>query len=264
MPESTVRIDGEHAIITASGSGIGLQIATRLTSAGINVVLNDIDADALSDAANQLASNDGAVTTVEGDVSDPDVAQELVDTAVSAFGGLDIVVNNVGIAGPTKMCEEITKDEFMNTLDVNVGSVFNLSKAALPQLKEQDYGRIINISSISGKRPLEGRTPYTTAKMGIIGFTRTLATEVADNGINVNAICPGSVKGPRLDSVIENQARNQDRPVEDVEREFREVSPMNEFVHAEDIAETVLYLCSRQADKITGQDVNVSAGVVMY
>jgi NAD(P)-dependent dehydrogenase (short-subunit alcohol dehydrogenase family) len=123
---------------------------------------------------------------------------------------------------------------------------------------------VVNLSSMSGKRPLPGRTPYTTAKMGVIGFTRTLATELAEEGITANAVCPGSVAGPRLDRVIEGQAKSQDRPVEEVREEFRAVSPMNEFTQPEDVADAVLYLCSDRAAHVTGEDLNVSAGVVMY
>jgi NAD(P)-dependent dehydrogenase (short-subunit alcohol dehydrogenase family) len=100
--------------------------------------------------------------------------------------------------------------------------------------------------------------------MGVIGFTRTLATELAPDGITANAICPGSVAGPRLDRVIEGQAESQGRPVEEAKREFQEISPMNEFTQPDDVADAVLFLCSTRAARITGEDLNVSAGVVMY
>lgn len=264
MPEVDSRIDGETAIVTAGGSGIGRQIATHLVSEGVDVVINDIDEAALDETTTVLADEPGDVECVAGNASEPETAEMLVETALETFGSLEIIVNNVGIAGPTKPCEDIEKEEFMQTLEVNTGSAFVVSRAAIPHLKRQEYGRIVNISSISGKRPLRDRTPYTTSKMGVIGFTRTLAAELAAYNINVNAICPGSVEGPRLDDVIENQATSQGRPVEEVEREFRESSPKNEFVSASDIADTVRFLCSDRADKITGQDLNVSAGVVMY
>lgn len=264
MPQTTVSVEGESAILTGGGSGIGRQIAAELTDAGVDVVINDIDEQALATTKDALASNPGRVQTVAGDTSNENVAATLVETALEAFGSLEIVVNNVGIAGPTKPCEDIEKEEFLQTLNVNIGSAFVVSKHSIPHLKDGEYGRIVNISSISGKRPLRDRTPYTTSKMGIIGFTRTLATELASYDINVNAICPGSVKGPRLNDVIRKQAENQDRPIKEVEKEFREVSPKNEFVNASNIADAVLFLCSTSADKITGQDINVSAGVVMY
>lgn len=250
--------------MTGAGAGIGRQIADHLTGAGIDVAINDVDGAALSDARDELADNEGSLETLQGDAGDPDAAQELVDTAVGAFGGLDIVVNNVGIAGPTKPCEEITREEFFGTLEVNLGATFETSKAAIPHLRESADGRIVNISSMSGKRPLRDRTPYTTSKMGVIGFTRTLATELATDGITVNAVCPGSVEGPRLDAVIDGQAESQGRPVEEVEAEFRGVSPMDTFVQAGDVADAVLFLCSERSDRMTGQDLNVTAGITMY
>jgi NAD(P)-dependent dehydrogenase (short-subunit alcohol dehydrogenase family) len=264
MPSIDVDIPGTRAVVTAAGSGIGRQIAAHLAGAGVDVAINDIDEDALADAQDALDDLPGTVYSAVADASDPDEMGEFVDAAAEAFDGLDILVNNVGVAGPTKPCEEITNEEFMRTLSINVGGQFNAAKAAIPYLRESDDGRMVNISSMSGKRPLRDRTPYVAAKMGIIGLTRTLAVELAADDVNVNAICPGSVKGPRLDAVIEGQANSQNRPVEEVEREFRSVSPLDEFVRAEDVADAVLLLCSTRTDRVTGQDLNVTAGTVMY
>jgi NAD(P)-dependent dehydrogenase (short-subunit alcohol dehydrogenase family) len=265
MSATDLSLVGESAVVTGAGRGIGRRIAEALLDAGVDVAINDIDADALAEAADALDGTDGDLLTHEADASDPDAAAAFVEAAADAFGGLDIVVNNVGIAGPTKPCEEITHEEFMSTLSVNLGSLFNTTSAAIPHLKRGGGGgRVVNVSSMSGKRPLEDRTPYTTSKMGVIGFTRTLAVELADHDVNVNAVCPGSVAGPRLDAVIEAQAASQDRPVAEVEAEFRSASPMDEFVTAGDVADAVLVLCSERTRRVTGQDLNVTAGIVMY
>ena len=274
MPETDLTIPGEAAAITAAGSGIGRQIARQLAEAGVDVAVNDVDSEALADAQADLADCAGEVVTVEGDAADPEDMERFVERAVEAFGGLDILVNNVGIAGPTKPCEDITHEEFMGTLEVNLGGQFNATRAAIPHLVDDGNGeaegsdgargRVVNLASQSGKRPLRDRTPYTTAKMGVVGFTRTLAVELADRGVTVNAVCPGSVAGPRLDAVIEGQAESQGRSFEAVEAEFRASSPMDSFVEAGDVADTVLFLCSDRAERVTGQDVNVTAGVTMY
>jgi NAD(P)-dependent dehydrogenase (short-subunit alcohol dehydrogenase family) len=264
MQRAELSLPGEAAVVTAGGAGIGREIANNLTEAGVDVVINDIDQATLEEACDALEVNDGDCIPLAGDASDPETAKNLVETADDEFGSLDIVVNNVGIAGPTKPCEEITPAEFMETLEVNLGAMFATTRAAIPYLRESEDGRLVNISSMSGKRPLEYRTPYTTSKMGVIGFTRTLAKELATDGVTVNAICPGSVEGERLVSVIQGQAESQDRPYEEVEREFREVSPMQEFVQPTDVANTVLFLCSDQAARMTGQDLNVTAGITMY
>lgn len=263
MPNLDLTIPGKSAIVTASGTGIGRQIAQHLVDAGVDVALNDVDADTLRDTKDQFADDPGDVISVPGDVSDPAVTSELLAQTVEAFGGLDILINNVGIAGPTAPCESISKADFMRTLEVNLGGHFNATREAIPHLTNGE-GRIVNLASISGKRPLRDRSPYTSSKMGVIGFTRTLAVELADRGVTVNAVCPGAVEGPRLQRVIERQAETQGRSVAEVEREFREESPMGEFVQAPDIADAVIFLCSERARRVTGQDLNVSAGLVMY
>ena len=264
MPQTALQINGERAAVSAAGSGIGRQIARQLVSAGVDVAINDIDADALDETKRELAAYSGDIVTRQGDASDPDAMAEFVETAADAFGGVDILVNNVGVAGPTKPCEEITHEEFMQTLRINNGGQFAATKAAIPHLRDSEAGRVVNLASISGKRPSEHRTPYTTAKMGVIGFTRTLAVELAPDDITVNAICPGSVEGDRIEAVIENQARSKGIPYEEAKQERTETSPMDTFVRQEDVADMVLFLCSTRAERITGQDINVTAGKVMY
>lgn len=264
MGDATFTIPGKNAVITGGGSGIGRRIARQLSQSGVDVAINDVDEDALDETREVLESTPGDVLTVAGDASDPSAMAAFVEAAVSEFGGVDILVNNVGIAGPTKPCRELTHEEFMQVLSVNVGSAFNATMEAIPHLENATSGRVINVSSISGKRPLRDRIPYTTAKMGIIGFTRTLAVELAPHDVTVNAICPGSVEGPRLRRVIRGQAESQGRSYEAVEQEFRETSPMDEFVQPEDVADAVLFLCSERANRITGQDLNVTGGKVMY
>lgn len=266
MPRADLRIDGERAVVTAGATGIGREIAGELFRAGLDVAINDIDADALAEAEEALSDDgsEGEIITVEGDMGDPDDAARVVDRAVEAFGGLDVLVNNVGITGPSKPCEEITHEEFMETLRVDLGGQFAATKRAIPYLRESEAGRIVNLASVSGKVPLENRTPYATAKMGLIGFTRTLAVELADDGITVNAVCPGSVAGDRLDRVIEGQAESRGISREEAAAELREGSPMGEFVSPGDVADTVVFCCSRRADRITGQDLNVSAGRVVW
>jgi len=263
MATTDLSLVGESAVVTGAGRGIGRRIAATLAEAGVDVAVNDVDADALAEAEAALEGADGDLLTYEVDASDPEETEAFVSAAAEAFDGIDFCVNNVGIAGPTKPCEDVTHEEFMSTLSVNLGGLFNTTSAAIPHLK-RGGGRVVNIASMSGKRPLEDRTPYTTSKMGVIGFTRTLAVELADEDVNVNAVCPGSVEGPRLDAVIEGQAASQDRPVAEVEAEFRSASPMDEFVTAQDVADTVLVLCSERTRRMTGQDLNVSGGIVMY
>lgn len=264
MPRTDLEIEGERALVTAAGRGIGLEIATRLATAGVNVAVNDIDADAAEAAVEDLATTAGEVIAVPGDVSDEAAATETVESTAETFGGLDILINNVGIAGPRKPAEEITGDAFMETLAVNLGGVFNPTRAAIPYLKDSTAGRVVNISSKSAKLPRTNRTPYSASKMGIIGFTRALALELAEHDVTANTVCPGTVGGDRLDRVMAMRAENTGVPVDEVEREFRESSPMGVLTEAGDIADMVLFLCSTRAEHVVGQDLNVSAGRIMF
>jgi NAD(P)-dependent dehydrogenase (short-subunit alcohol dehydrogenase family) len=254
-------VTADVAVITGGGSGIGRYTTQRLVEQDVFVVVNDISSDALSEIESEFS--DSQVQTVQGDASDPDTAEQLINAAKDAPGSLDLVINNVGIAGPTKSCEDITDSEFIETLEINLGSMFAVVKRAIPELRT-DGGAIVNFSSISGKKPLEKRIPYTTSKMGVIGFTRTLAAELADDDIRVNAICPGSVKGPRMEAVIEGQADSRDISYQEAKEEFQSASPMNTLIDPEDVVDMVVFLSSEQAKRITGQDFNVSAGTIMH
>lgn len=264
MPRTDLVIPGDRAAMTAAGAGIGRTIAGHLASAGVDVAVNDIDADALEQMAADLSDCPGRVLPVQGDAGDPAAVEAFVDEAVSELGGLDILVNNVGVPGPTKPAGEVTHAAFMETLRVDVGGPFAATRAAIPHLRRDESGRIVTIASRTGKKPHPDRLPYATAKMALIGFTRTLAAELAPEGITVNAVCPGVVAGDRLDQVIEAHAEQEGRPITEIEREYREGSPMGELTRAEDVADAVLFLCSVRASRITGQDVNVTAGRIMY
>lgn len=256
-----MNVPAETAVVTGGGSGIGNHVVRRLVEHGVFVVVNDISSDALADVDSEFTEQQ--VETVQGDASSAETAQELIDTAKSRSRSLDLVINNVGIAGPTSPCEEIADEQFLSTLEVNLGSTFMVTKRAIPELKKGG-GSIINFSSISGKMPLERRVPYTTSKMGVIGFTRTLATELADDDIRVNAVCPGSVEGPRMDAVIQGQAESRDLSKQEVREEFQSASPMDTLIDPEDVVDTVIFLSSDRSERITGQDINVSGGAVMY
>lgn len=255
-------LEGQSAVITGAGSGIGRHVAQQFLDDSVFTVINDISEDALAESRKTLRDQGNHLRTVQGDASDPATAEQLIETATGETGSMDILVNNVGIAGPTKACENISYEEFTETLEVNLGSLFTLSSQAIPSLRESG-GSVVNIASISGKKPLPNRVPYTTSKMGVIGFTRTLAAELAPD-VRVNAICPGSVAGPRMDAVIKGQAQSRGISIENAREEFLSDSPMQTMVDPKDIAEMVIYLASDRAARITGQDINVSAGAVMY
>lgn len=252
------------AVITGGGRGIGRAICEELASRGLDIVIADIDAEGITGTVESVESLGQDALGVETDVADIDSVRDCTDQALARFGTVEVLVNNAGIAGPTAACEQIAPDEWDQTLNVNLRGGFYMCREFLPAMKDAGYGRIVNIASVTGKKPLLNRTPYAASKMAIIGFTRTLAAEVGSHDINVNAVCPGSVDGPRIRQVFEQQAETTGRPYEEVEQEVKNQSPRGELVDKTTVAKTVAYLCSEDAMQVTGQDINVSAGKVMY
>jgi len=252
------------AIVTGGGSGIGQAIAVELATQGHDIVIADIDEAAMEKTQDLVESKGQTARAIHTELGNEDSVESTVETVIEEFGSIEILVNNAGIAGPTTPCEEVSTDEWDLTVDVNLTGPFTMCRSILPQMKDAGYGRIVNIASVTGKRPLVNRTPYAATKMGLIGFTRTLAAEVGEHDINVNAVCPGSVDGPRIKQVFEKQAEASGRTYEEVRSEVEAESPRNELVKRENVAELVSFLCSDRAGQITGQDINISAGKVMY
>ena len=249
------------AFVTGASQGIGRTIAETLADRGATVALA-ARGDGIYDTAEAIG--DPAVP-VETDVADEESVADAIEATVEHFGGLDCLVNNAGIAGPTAPVEDVSVDEFERTMDVNVTGMFRCTKHAVPHLRESDRGSIVNISSISGKRPLENRTPYTASKMAVIGFTRTLAFELGEDDVTANAICPGATSGPRIDDVIEQQAAQLGVSYEDAkEQVFTDDTALGSLVDPEDIAEMVAYLASEAGRHVTAQDINVDAGSTWY
>jgi NAD(P)-dependent dehydrogenase (short-subunit alcohol dehydrogenase family) len=252
------------ALVTGGGRGIGRAICVELAARGADVVIADLDEREMAETAALVEDEGQRALAHRTDLKHLDSVERAVETALSEFGSVEHLVNNAGIAGPTSACEEIEPEAWDETLDVNLRGPFFTCRELLPSMKERGYGRIVNIASVTGKRPLTQRTPYATAKMGLIGFTRTLAAEVGEHDINVNAVCPGSVDGPRIRRVFEEKAEATGRTYEAVRADAEGESPRQELVTPQDVAQMVGFLCSAEADRITGQDLNVSAGKVMY
>lgn len=259
-----MRLKGKVAIVTGAGRGIGRAISRVLAREGASVTLGARSEGELREAAGEILAAGGRCIWVPTDVTSEGSVNAMVRRTVEAFGTVDILVNNAGVAGPTALLEDTTRQDWEKTFAVNLIGPFLCCKAVLPILKAKRSGRIINISSVSGKRPLVRRTPYTTSKMGIIGLTRTLAVEVGEYGITVNSVCPGATRGPRLESVIQNLAKAQGKTYEEVEEAiFKAPSPLKTLVEPEDTAHLVAFLASDEARHMTGQAINVTAGLIM-
>ena len=251
------------ALVTGASQGIGRQIARTFAEEGASVVLA-ARSDGIYETADLIGS-DGECLPVETDVADEESVKATVEAAVEEYGGLDCVVNNAGIAGPTAPVEDVTVEEWQTTMDVNVMGMFLTVKHAAPHLRESDRGSVVNLSSISGKRPLPDRTPYTASKMAVIGLTRTLAVELADDNVTVNAICPGATTGPRIEDVIQNQADRQGISYEEAKaKTFTDDAILGVLTEPEDVANMCAYLAGEKGKHVTAQDINVDAGTTWY
>jgi NAD(P)-dependent dehydrogenase (short-subunit alcohol dehydrogenase family) len=258
-----MRLNDRVAIVTGASKGIGSAIAVALASEGAKVVLAARNEAGLRETGRRIGDAERWHAVKTDVTSEHDVA-EMVRQTVKQFGTIHILVNNAGIAGPTALCEDVKLAEWEETMAVNLRGPFLCAKAVLPVMKAQRWGRIVNISSITGKRPLSMRTPYASSKLGLIGFTRTLAAEVGPFEVTVNAICPGATKGPRIDAVIKNLAQAEGKSEEEIATRFLQDAALRRFVEADDVASLAVFLASDAGRNMTGQDFNVSAGLVMY
>jgi NAD(P)-dependent dehydrogenase (short-subunit alcohol dehydrogenase family) len=244
-------MDGRRVVVTGAGSGIGLRIAECARDAGAHVLVSDVSETALEPAA---ASG---LAGVVADSSDEAQVANLMKQVRDQLGGLDVLVNNAGIAGPTGPVGELDSDAWRRTFDVNIHGQFYAVKHALPLLRASGDACIVNMSSAAGRLGMAGRSPYSASKWAVVGFTKSLAIELGDEGIRVNAICPGAVDGPRIRSVIEAKAAMLGRPLDEVTGLYLNQSSLRRFVTVEDVAATVLFLIGPGGRMISGQAIAV-------
>lgn len=251
-------------LITGAGRGLGASLAYGVASKGHPVVGIGRDARALDLVERAISAAGGSFTSVVGDARDPAVLAAAVNVAELLSGGLYGVVANAGIAGPTGPLHTLSDKDWNDTIDVNLTAVFRLCREAVPRLLTHGRGRIVIIGSVTGKRPLSGRTPYAASKLGVVGLARTLAVEVGRHGITVNVVSPWLLEGDRLDSVILKQAALGGGSEEQVRQELVAGTATGHTVTDDDVLSTVEFLLDPRSGGLTGQDFNVSAGAVMY
>jgi NAD(P)-dependent dehydrogenase (short-subunit alcohol dehydrogenase family) len=251
------------AVVTGANRGIGRAIAVGLAADGFTVVVTARDPATLADTVADVEAGGGAALPVACDVRD-EVSVAAMARAAAGVGVVHTVVANAGIAGPTAPMCDISLDEWRDCLATDLDGVFLTFRAFVPALLAAGEGALIAVSSMTGKRPLHGRTPYAAAKMGVIGLVRTLAVELGPNRIRVNAICPGAVAGPRIEDVIRRQAEAKGISEAEALAVFTGSSPLGRLVEAGEVARACAFLASDAAAAITGEDLNVTAGVVMY
>lgn len=247
----SVDVTGLRVIVTAGAGGIGRAIAGTFHAQGAKVHICDVATDALAVAAKELP---GLGTTV-ADVADPAQVDQLFDEAAATLGGLDVLVNNAGIAGPTGPVDTMDIAAWDRTIAVNISSQFYCARRAVPLLKAAGGGLIANLASVAGLFGYPLRAPYAASKWAVVGFSKTLAMELGDDKIRVNAICPGLVAGPRIDGVISARAEARGVALDVMREKHLAQNSLHTFVSAQDIADLILFLCSPAGSKISGQSL---------
>jgi len=260
METPAFKLDGKAAIVTGAASGIGRAIATTLGAAGAAVCVGDLDEEGSRRVAGEIERSGGRAIAVRTDVSRADQVEALVRATAEAFGSMDILVNNAGLQHVAPV-HEFPLEKWNQLIGVMLTGTFLCTRAALPHMMTKRWGRVVNISSIHGLVASPFKSAYISAKHGIIGFTRTLALEVAEHGITANAVCPGYVRTPLVEGQIADQARVHGIPAQQVvETIMLAPSALKRLLEPEEVAFLVLYLCSEAAAGITGAAYSIDGG----
>lgn len=248
-------LQGKTAIVTGAGSGMGKAIAHLFAQQGANVTMADINDEAAKTAAH--AAGDHHVQAVQADVADVSDVEDLVAQTVAAYGGLDIVVNCAGVPQSFISVEELTVEQWDVMMNVNAKSIFLTAKYAVPFMKRQKKGSIVNIASIAGIRARPGLHAYCASKGAAIMLTKALALELAPYQIRVNAINPGPANTPMIEKFLDGDETEKEEGIETI---FQQSVPLGRLIEPEDIAQGALYLASNLSKNVTGEILNIDGG----
>jgi NAD(P)-dependent dehydrogenase (short-subunit alcohol dehydrogenase family) len=250
-------VEDLRVLVTAGAAGIGCAITVALAQAGAKVHVCDVAVPVLAAFRNEMPN----VSSSLADVSDETDVDRLFDDVRANLGGLDVLINNAGIAGPTGKVEDITVADWRRTLDIDLTGQFLCARRAVPMIKEAGGGSIVNMSSAAGRFGYAFRTPYAAAKWGVIGFTQSLAKELGPSNIRVNAILPGVIKGPRMESVIRDRADQTGVSFEVMEKQYLDRISLRRMTDPEDVAAMVVFLVSPAGRNLSGQSLGVDGNV---
>jgi 3-oxoacyl-[acyl-carrier protein] reductase len=247
----TLELFGKVALVTGAAQGIGRSIALLLAQKGADIVISDINFEKAEETAKEVEALGRKVMAIRADVANTNDVERMVGAILERFGQIDILVNNAGIARD-KLILRMTEEDWDAVLDVNLRGTFNCTKAVIRHMSKQRKGKIVNIASVVGEMGNVGQANYAASKAGVIGFTKTIAREFAQRGINVNTIAPGYIETPMTEALPEK-----------VKEELRRMIPLERLGRPEDVAQAVLFLVSEASSYITGQVLNVNGGIYM-
>ena len=246
-------IGGLRVMVTAGAAGIGLEIARTFALEGAKVHVCDVDRDAVAG----LARSDPAIGATVCDVADRAQVARFFEEGLARLGGLDCLVNNAGIAGPTGKVDEIDPAEWDRCLAIDLTGQFNCVRLAVPHLRKSKNASIMHVSSLAGRLGFALRTPYAAAKWGVVGLARSLAVELGPDKIRVNALLPGIVAGERQERVLSAKAKARGISFEEMEKVAFSYTSLKEYVTAEDLANLVAFVASPKGRMISGQSLSV-------
>ncbi len=250
-------IKGLRVVVTAGADGIGREVARTFLREGALVHVCDVDRSALA----ALATSDPKLKAALCDVADRDAVTRFIDTAAEALGGLDCLVNNAGIAGPTGRVDDIPPEEWDHTLAVNITGQFNCVRAALRHLAKSNNPSIINLSSAAGRLGFPLRTPYAASKWAVVGFTKSLAIELGPLNIRVNAIQPGAVEGDRIRRVFAAKAQVRGVSMQTIADEAMSHASIKEMIAPQQLADMMVFLASPRGRTVSGQAISICGDV---
>jgi NAD(P)-dependent dehydrogenase (short-subunit alcohol dehydrogenase family) len=239
----------QRVLVTGGAGGIGLAITRAFVATGARVPIADPDAEALA----SVVASDAAISGSACDITDPPSVRAMFADLAHELGGLDVLVNNAGIAGPTAPVEEFPREQWDAVVAVNLGGTFDVTRHAIPLLKESSAGSIIVMSSLAGRFGYPNRVAYATTKWGLVGFTKTLALELGSFGITANSIHPGGVEGERVRQVLRGRAERSGRSVEEETELALRNQSIGRFTDADDVAALAVFLAGPHARSISGQ-----------
>lgn len=254
----TIDVRDLRVLVTAGAGGIGRVIAEAFAAAGARVHITDVSEKALA----EVVSAGSGITGTAGDAANAENADAVADNVAAQLGGLDVLINNVGIAGPTGGIDALADADIDRTIDVNLKSQFHYLRRCVPLLKKSARNpSVLAMSSVAGRLGYGYRTPYAATKWGIVGLVKSLAVELGPDGIRANAILPGVVNGPRMDGVMADRARALGISVEEMRESYLSKISLRRMVDAADVAHLALFLASDLARNITGQAISVDGNV---
>jgi NAD(P)-dependent dehydrogenase (short-subunit alcohol dehydrogenase family) len=248
---------GLRVLVTAGAAGIGRAIARTFLDHGARVHICDVDRAALDEARRLMP----AVTQTVADVARLDDVERLFADVRRSLGGLDVLVNNAGIAGPTARVEDIAPVDWDRCIAVDLNGMFYCTRLAMPMLKAAGGGSVINLSSVAGRLGFPMRAPYAAAKWGVVGFTKSLAIEAGPDGVRVNCLQPGNVEGERIDRVIDAKAKAFGISFDEQKQKLLDTVSLRTFVTADDIANMALFLATAAGKHISGQALSICGDI---